>query len=170
MARGRSTSMAYVSGLVETRRALRGLGRDAGRELDRAARELAEDVRRDAQDRTPWLSGRARKSIKISTTYRGIAVRSGLEYFGQIEHGRQIWLRRGLPYRANGPGPTSAAGRRGPVEVRQVRLDGNRVVNEARYLRPRLSPINKAAAFRAPVLAREAELLIERLARKYQLT
>lgn len=160
----------YVSGLTETRRALRGLGRDVGRELDREAKDLAQRVADRAKQRTPYLTGRARKSIKIAVTYRGgIAVRSGLEYFGQHEFGRRIWLRRGLPYSAGGAAPTSAPGRRGLVELRQVRLGGNRVINEARYLIPRRGMLTRSAAEFGPVLAHEAELLLGRLTRKHQL-
>lgn len=161
---------ADVDGLADTRRALRALSKEAGREFDRGVKKIAGRVRDRAADDVPKLTGKAARSIKVSSTYRGIAVRSGLDRYAQIEFGRKIWLRRGLPYRsATGRGPGAAEGRHGLVPLRQVSLGDGRVVNEAQYLVRRRKPINNAATLFAPALAKEADQMIARLAAKYRL-
>ncbi|WP_320672383.1 hypothetical protein [Patulibacter defluvii] len=170
MARG----LVQVQGLAETRRALRDLGRATGREFDREGRRIAVKVRDVASSNTPKLTGTAARSWKVSSTYRGIAVRSTLEYIGQIERGSQVWLRRGLPYAAGLSGPRSAAGRRGALAMRQVPAPPGpngqaRVVNEARYLRPRLRPLNQAATTLAPQIGRDVDRMVDRLIAKHGL-
>lgn len=161
---------ADVDGLAETRRALRALSKDAGREFDRGARKLAGRVRDRAADNTPKLTGNSARRIAVSSTYRGITVRSRTPYYGQIEFGRRVWLRRGLPYRsANGRGPGAAQGKHGLIPLRQVSLGGGMVVNEGQYLIRRQKPINNAATLFAPALAVETERMLDRLASKYRL-
>jgi hypothetical protein len=177
------SALSTVDGLEQLRRDLRALGKSAGREMDREIKTIAVKVRDHAASVTPKQTGRAAKSIKVSSTYKGVAVRSGLVYFPGIEYGAKVWLRRGLPYpKSAAGGQTSAAGglnaagvRRANVPVRQVpappgRNGQARVVNEAQYLIPRSPPIRSAANLYAPVLRDQVEQLIADLQRKYRLT
>lgn len=166
-----------VDGLEELRRDLRALGKDAGREFDREAKDIAIKVRDHARRIMEPVSqtGATARSIGVSSTYRGIAVRSGKVNFPGQEYGTKVWLRRGLPYpRGAGDGSTTAATARGSVPLRQVpaapgRGGQARVVNEAQYLIPRRRPINSAATIYAPVLQEQAERMIARLRSKYRL-
>lgn len=175
MARGGGSSLVQVHGLEATRRALRALGPAVGREFDREARKIALRVKNVAADDTPKLTGRAARSWRVSSTYRGVAVRSALAYIGQHEYGRQIWLRRGLPYPAGSTGSMTAQGRRsGALALRQVPAPPGphgqrRVANEARYLIPRKQMLRNAATQLAPQLGREVDRLVDRMIAKHGL-
>lgn len=173
----RYSAIRTVEGLEEVRRDLRKLGKDAGRDFDREAKAIAVKVRDVARANTPvGETGKTARSIGVSSTYQGVAVRSGKVNMPGIEFGTQVWLRRGLPYaRGSGPGITSAQTARGTVPVRQVpakpgRNGQERVVNEAQYLIPRQKPINNAATLFAPVLQEQVERMLADLQRKYRLT
>jgi hypothetical protein len=171
-----TSSLTNVAGLEQLRRDLRAYSKEAGREFDREAKEIAVKVRDHARADTPQVTGKTAKSIGVSSTYKGIAVRSGKVNFPGQEWGTQVWLRRGLPYaRSKGAGATSAVTARGSVPIRQVPATPGpggqeRVVNEARYLIPRRKPIGNAARIYAPVLVEEAERLVARLSARYRLT
>jgi hypothetical protein len=162
----------HVEGLEQLRRDLRGLSKEAGREFDREARKLAVEVRNDARGSTPSITGETRNSVRVSSTFRGIAVQSSKPWFGQIEYGAKVWLRRGLPYAA---GPSRGSRNVGSLPVRQVpappgRNGQTRVVNEAQYLIRRQRPIGSAADRAGPELQRQAEQMLARLQRKWRLS
>jgi hypothetical protein len=169
-------ALTHVEGLEELRRDLRALGREAGQEFDREARSIAYKVRDEARAETPKRTGRTARSIGVSSTFRGIAVRSSKVNMRGIEYGTQVWLRRGIPYaKPTGGGMGTARTAIGSVAMRQVAAPPGkngqpRVVNEARYLIPRRKPIGNAARIYAPVLRDEAERMIARLQSRYRLT
>lgn len=138
--------------LAELRRDIKRVSPQVRRELDSELRKTARVVAANARGKSVKRTGRFASSWRPSVNRRaGVTIRNAQPYAGQQEYGRQIWLRRGLPYRDNQPGPPAIANNGGrSLPMRQVKLGGNRVQNEARYLIRRSAPGRKAIGEELP--------------------
>lgn len=146
-------SQISVRELARLRRDIKDVAPEVRRDLDRQLRIIGRSVARVADSNSVRRTGKFAKQWKVSLTVgRGVSVRNAAPQAGQQEYGRQIWLRRGIPYplAPGHAGPASTEGSSGTLPLRQVRIDSTHVVNEARYLIKRSNPGGRAVRDEIP--------------------
>lgn len=79
-----------VENLAQVRRALRGVDRDALKEVQQVTKRAAEIVASEARIRAPKLSGALAQSIRATTSGNKGIVRSPLPYAGVQEWGGRV--------------------------------------------------------------------------------
>lgn len=79
-----------IDGLKEARRDLGRIDKSLRREADRGLKAAASrTVLPEAREQAPVLTGRLRRSLRVSVSGRGVSIRSRLPYAAAVHWGRQ---------------------------------------------------------------------------------